>query len=77
MANNRLTCKHERVEFLIYRIGERRRVYSTCQNCGSEWTVEDAVEDLAEPISSSEVIDVHELLKADKTLGELIPKEKP
>jgi hypothetical protein len=67
-----IECRHDHVKFVIHRIGERRHVYSQCLSCGQEWTSTEEVNDLAEPVSSSETIAVHELLDSGKSLKELV-----
>jgi hypothetical protein len=67
-----LNCRHDWVEFLIHRVGERRHVYSTCQQCGQEWSATEEVPDLGDPISSDEVISVHEQLEIGKSLKEIV-----
>lgn len=69
---NRQNCKHERVEFLVYRSSGRRDLQSTCQQCGQEWTQTDQVEDLAQTVTADEIISVHELLGTGKPLNELV-----
>lgn len=73
MANrNTLNCKHQRVEFVIYRALGHRDIQSTCQDCGMEWTVTEEVEDLADTITANEIIEVHEQLETGKSLKELV-----
>jgi hypothetical protein len=69
---SKLQCPHNRVEFVIHRLGEHRWIYSTCQECGSEWTVEEVVVDLADIVSADEIVEVHQQLETGKPLKELI-----
>jgi len=71
MANS-LSCKHEHVVFDVYRSGLRHDIQSTCQQCGRQWIVTEAVEDLAETVTSTEQIELHKQLAGNKTLQELI-----
>ena len=57
---------------LIQRSGDTRFTWYRCQGCNREWEVVETVDDLADPVSSDEVLEVHRLLTAtDLTLGEL------
>lgn len=69
---SRLRCDHKRVESVVHREGLNRHVYKRCPDCGSEWTETETVSDLADPVTSSEVISVHEALADLKTLEELL-----
>jgi hypothetical protein len=73
--SSKLHCKHERVEFVVYRIGTNRWIDSTCMDCGTQWQTSEVVEDLAEPISSNELIEVHEQLDS-QALADLFSKEE-
>ena len=47
-------------------------MFYQCQDCGREWTEGVAVEDLADVVTSDEIIEVHRLLEQDnKTLSEM------
>jgi hypothetical protein len=57
---------------LVQRSGDHRYTWYRCTQCSREWEVVETVDDLADPVSSSEVLEVHRLLAAtDLTLGEL------
>ena len=68
----KLKCKHQHVEFVVYRAGRHRDIQSTCLDCRKVWCVTEAVADLAEPVSSEEQIELHRLLEADLSLKDLI-----
>ena len=67
-----LNCKHDRVEFVIHRIREHRWIYSTCQSCGREWTVDEPVVDLADTVTADEIIEVHDQLALGRSLKDTI-----
>lgn len=54
--------------YVVQRTSHLRLSHYRCTACSREWTVR---EDLAEPVSIDEVLDVHLLLKDDKTFSEL------
>lgn len=56
--------------FVVQRGSLTRWTYYHCA-CGREWTVPEVAEDLAEPVSSDEVLRVHELLEGNPTVEEI------
>jgi hypothetical protein len=58
--------------YVVQRSGTLRLIHYRCTACSREWTVrEEGGTDLAEPVSTDEVIRVHELLVDDDALAEL------
>ena len=58
--------------FLIQRSNDHRYTWYRCQACNREWEVVETVEDLADPVTSAEIIEVHKLLAdADLTMREI------
>ena len=58
--------------YVVQRSGLNRYIFYRCQACSREWEVVETVDDLADPVTSSEILEVHRLLAAtDLTLGEL------
>jgi len=55
---------------LIFRSGLNHHLYYRC-TCGQEWSLTETVDSLSDPVSSSEVLEVHRLLTSDKTLKEI------
>jgi hypothetical protein len=48
--------------YVVQRSGARRWLYYRCIECRREWTVQEDVADLADPVSTDEVLEVHRLL---------------
>jgi hypothetical protein len=58
--------------YAVQRSSLTRWSHYRCPTCLREWTIPEVVEDLADPVTSDEVIQVHEALaKPDLTMGEL------
>lgn len=54
--------------YVVQRSGSLRLIHYRCQHCSREWTVREEATDLAAPVSSNEVLDVHALLENDDEL---------
>lgn len=68
----KLKCKHQHVEFVVYRAGRHRDIQSTCLDCRKVWCVTEAVADLSETVTSEEQIELHQLLESGKSLKDLL-----
>ena len=74
MAELKCECgrKWSECVYVVQRSGLNHYIFYRCQGCSREWEVVETVDDLADPVSSDEVLEVHRLLTAtDLTLGEL------
>jgi DNA-directed RNA polymerase subunit RPC12/RpoP len=56
---------------LVQRSKDHRYTWYRCTQCNREWEVVETVDDLADPVSSSEVLEVHRLLEGDLTMSEI------
>lgn len=56
--------------FVVQRGTLTRWTYYRCP-CGREWTVPEVAEDLSEPVTSDEVLRVHEILTSDLTVDDI------
>ena len=57
--------------YVIQRSGIHRWIHYRCQACAREWTVQEDVADLEEPVSSDEVLEVHKQLMDQGALVDL------
>ncbi len=58
--------------FVIQRSIDRRFTYYRCE-CGREWTITEAIDNVLEPVTANEVIEVHErLAKFEGSFRELL-----
>lgn len=55
--------------YVVQRTTDRRYLYYRCIGCYREWTVTELVDPV---VSTEEIIEVHELLKGDITISELV-----
>lgn len=73
MATQRCECGRpwSKCVYVTQRTSELRLIHYRCTECSREWTVRDDSPDPLEPVSLDEVLEVHELLKKDRTITEL------
>jgi len=58
--------------FVVQRSKDRKYTYHRC-DCGREWTVVTRIDDVRDPVTSGEVIEVHQrLAKFEGSLKELL-----
>lgn len=50
--------------YTVQRSGRHRWIYYRCTVCLREWTIQEDVDDLADTVTSSEVLEVHRLAEA-------------
>jgi len=50
----------------VQRSGRHRWLYYRCPTCLREWTVQEDVADLHDPVTSEEVLEVHRLFERDE-----------
>lgn len=69
-AEQRCKCG-ELISPLTFRTGLNHYLYYRCQKCSEEWSLTETVDSLGDPISSSEVLEVHRILKSDPSVKEI------